>query len=186
MNNKVIIKTPYIDYHYPCEPTMSKILFKPGFIISGLIFFSAIFSFSSSSLADEWVDKDRATLVTIGSTEVSIFSLDSFYYFDEIFSNVRDGKFVNICFGFDGKTGSASDCYHDYRPTPSFHNGGKNRALQFKMGANPFLLAAFQDYLKAGKTLKLSIDDGDLFSSYTLNKDYTLNAKALEILALPD
>jgi hypothetical protein len=51
MNNKVIIKTPYIDYHFLCEPTMSKILFKPGFIISGLILSSALFNFSSLAYA---------------------------------------------------------------------------------------------------------------------------------------
>ena len=139
--------------------------------------------------ADSWIDEDGDSIVTVEDTVISIYSLNSFYYFDEIFSNVRkNDKKITVCFGFDASwsTGRPSDCIEDLAATPSFHNHGKNRALHVDIPSFSFLISAFEDYLKAGRTMRFSLDDDDLYAAYILNKTHALTKESKDVLALTD
>ena len=139
--------------------------------------------------ADSWIDEDGESIVKVEDTVITIYSLNSFYYFDEIFSNVRkNDKKIRVCFGFDenGKTGRPTDCIEHLKAHYSFHNHGKNRAIHVDISSFPFLISAFEDYLKAGRTMRISLDDYDLYAAYTLNKTHALTKKSKDILALPD
>ena len=50
----------------------------------------------------------------------------------------------------------------------------------------PFLISAFEDYLKAGRTMRISLDDDDLYAAYILNKTHTLTKESKDVLALTD
>ena len=54
------------------------------------------------------------------------------------------------------------------------------------MSSFPFIVSAFEDYLRSGRTVKISFDDGDLYAAYILNKTHVIDKKSKEILALPD
>lgn len=139
--------------------------------------------------ADSWIDEDGGTIVRVKGSVISIFSLDSFYYFDQILSNVRKNQIkIRVCLGFGkkNKTGQPTDCIKDLSAHYSFHNKGKNRAIHVKLSSFSFLLSAFEDYLISGRTMKISIDDGDLYSVYTLNKKHLLTKESENVLALPD
>lgn len=136
--------------------------------------------------ADVWVDEDGASAIKIEDDFLSIYSLDDFYYFDELFSNVRRGAKLRLCVGFDAGPGMASDCVGSFAATPGFYNQGKNRALHFDVSTLSFVFASFEDYLRSGRTMKVSIDNDDLFSAYTLNIDHRFTEEALRVLALSD
>jgi len=142
--------------------------------------------YQTSVVADTWVDEDGNTFIVIENGVLSIYSTNSFYYFDELFTDVRKGAELRLCFGIKTGTGMASDCVGQFTPVPGFNNAGKTRSLHFDVGHLPFIMKAFEDYLSKGETMKLSIDNLDLFSAYSLNADYKLNSEALNILNLSD
>lgn len=147
----------------------------------------AIFSIfiTSPASADVWVDEDGVSAVQIEDGILTIYSLDDFYFFDHLFSQVRAGEGkLRLCVGFGGASGMASDCLGVFDAVPAFYNHGKNRALHFDIDGFGFVFFSFEEYLRAGRTMKLSIDNGDLFSGYSLNIDYALTEGALEILAI--
>ena len=138
------------------------------------------------AIADTWIDEDGNTFIVIENGMLSIYSTNSFYYFDELFTDVRKGAELRLCLGIKTGTGMASDCVGQFTPVPGFNNAGKTRSLHFDVGHLPFIMKAFEDYLSKGETMKLSIDNLDLFSAYSLNADYKLNSEALNTLNLSD
>lgn len=136
--------------------------------------------------ADTWVDEDGDAFLTIEDAVVTIYSTGSFFYFDELFKDARLGAHLRVCLGKYSGSGIASDCIGTFNPSPHFNNGGKTRSLNFDLYQFPFLLNAFEDNLKRGEKMKISIDNFDLFSAYNLHKNNKLTKKALEILKLPD
>ena len=68
----------------------------------------------------------------------------------------------------------------------SVHNHGKTRALHVDLSNYPFLTSSFEQQLRSGKTMEISIDDGDLYTSFSLNKSYKLNEDSLTIFRLSD
>ena len=79
-----------------------------------------------------------------------------------------------------------SDCIEKLPSNFSVHNHGKTRALHVDLSNYPFLTSSFEEQLRLGKTMEISIDDGDLYSSYILNKDYKLKEESIKIFKLSD
>ena len=148
---------------------------------------AAALALPTALIAEVWIDEDGKTAIEINERgQVSFFDTASFYYFDQIFGNVRKNDIhLRACLGFPGK-GMPSDCFSDLPTNHSFHNRGKTRALHVDLSNFPFLLSSFEEKLKLGQTLEISIDDGDLYSAYTLNKAYKLNKEAMKIFKLSD
>lgn len=147
-------------------------------------FVALLFAIPLPLSADVWVDEDGVSAVEIEGERLTIYSLDNFYYFDELFTHVRRRDTLRLCVGFGGEVGTASDCLGDFVAIPAFYNGGKNRALHFNISGLSFVFFSFEEYLRAGRAMKLSIDNGDLFSAYNLHIDFKFTEDALEILAI--
>ena len=137
--------------------------------------------------SDAWIDEDGTTAIEIKENGlISFFDTGSFYYFDQIFGNVRKNKIqLNLCLGFPQKD-RPSDCLEKLPSNFSVHNHGKTRALHVDLSKYPFLISSFEKQLQSGKTMEISIDDGDLYSSYNLNKGYKLKKESIEIFKLSD
>jgi len=147
----------------------------------------AALAFPTPLIAGVWIDEDGKTAIEINEKgKVSFFDTGSFYYFDQIFGNVRKNDIhLRACLGFPRK-GMPSDCFSDLPTHHSVHNRGKTRALHVDLSKFPFLLSSFEEKLMLGETLEISIDDGDLYSGYTLNKAYKLKEEAMKIFKLSD
>jgi len=139
-----------------------------------------------SAFAGSWIDEDGDTFVVIDNEILSIYSTGSFYYFDQLFMAVRQGERLQLCVGFAKGTGVATDCLGTFTPTAGFNNKGENRSLHFSIANFEYVFIAYEDYLRNGREMKISIDNGDLFSAYSLRRDYELGEKAQQILRLPD
>jgi len=136
--------------------------------------------------ADIWVDEDGVSFVSIEGSILSVYSLDDFYYFDELFTSARRGAYLNLCLGGAEGSGMASDCLGPFKAAARTYNQGKNRALHFNINDFPFVFEAFENSLRNRQTMKLSIDDNDLFTAYTLHEKHTLTNEALNVLLLDD
>jgi len=159
------------------------------FLMKKIFNYTLILLLIGSAHADAWVDEDGGAIVDFDEESVSIFSLDSFFYFDQIFAKSKEkNSRLNICFGFadDNTSKMGSDCYKENLTLYSVHNSGKNRAIHVLMPQKKFLRKSFHDYLNNGLTMKVSIDDGYMYATYILHKDYKLNEEAKQILELPD
>ncbi|MDC0986714.1 hypothetical protein OAS67_05485 [Alphaproteobacteria bacterium] len=140
----------------------------------------------SIAKADSWVDEDGGAIVKVQDGIISIYSLNSFFYFDGIFSNVMKHRIkVRVCMGFN-EPNRPKDCRRDMATRYSIHNKGKNRAIHVKMSSFPFIISAFEGYLKSGRTMKISFDDGDFYAAYILDKTHVIDKESKKILALPD
>ncbi|MDC1001507.1 hypothetical protein OAS89_03380 [Alphaproteobacteria bacterium] len=143
----------------------------------------------TAAKSDVWTDEDGASFVQIKEGMVSIYSLNDFYHFDQIFTTIRNGKSkIRVCIGenIENKTGMPTDCFIDIKASYSFHNKGKSRAIHAEMFNYPFILKAFEEYLGSGNTMKISIDNNDLYYASILNINYKLTAESEAVLKLPD
>ena len=147
----------------------------------------AVLAFPTAIKSDVWIDEDGTTAIEIKENGlISFFDTGSFYYFDQIFGNVRKNEIkLTLCLGFPQKD-RPSDCLEKLPSNYSFHNNGKTRALHVDLSKYPFLISSFEEQLQLGKTMEISIDDGDLYSSYNLNKGYKLKKESIEIFKLSD
>jgi hypothetical protein len=137
--------------------------------------------------AQIWVDKDGSSFITLENERVTIFSTDSFFYFDQLFSRVlNQNEQLDFCVGFDDGPGMASDCYFGHSPQISFYNEGKTRAMHFDISQYPFLFAVMNDYLNRNIPIKVSINTEKLFASYSIQKEHLLTEEALKIIRLPN
>ena len=137
--------------------------------------------------SDVWIDEDGATAIEINKNGlISFFDTGSFYYFDQIFGNVRKNNLkLTLCLGFP-KKGRPSDCLENLPSDFSVQNKGKTRALHVDLSTYPFLTSSFEQQLRLGKTMEISIDDGDLYSSFSLNKGFKLKEESIKIFKLSD
>ena len=147
----------------------------------------AALTLPTALIAEVWIDEDGTTAIEIKEQgQISFLDTGSFYYFDQIFGNVRKNDIqLRVCLG-SPREGMPSDCFSNLPTHYSFHNRGKTRALHVDLSNFPFLLSAFEEKLRLGETLKISIDDGDLYSAYTLNNTYKLKEEAMNIFKLSD
>ena len=76
-----------------------------------------------------------------------------------------------------------SDCFKAVSAKPLFFNNGKRRSIEIDMTQSSYLLSAFEDALRNKQKMKISIDDGDLFSAYTLHESYKLTPEVQNVLA---
>jgi hypothetical protein len=136
--------------------------------------------------AETWVDIDGGAYVVIEGDMLSVHDTSSFYYFDELFSEVRNGGALRLCLGADTGTGMATDCLGASYPQVGVNNEGKNRSLHFDIVNFPWIFDIFERSLRSGSSMKLSIDNGDLFYATTLNQEHFLNEVAVDILDLND
>lgn len=136
-----------------------------------------------------WVDEDGGSVVRIKDRVISINNLSNFYYFDQLFTSIRQGKTsLRVCIGegIENQTGMPTDCFKDIPASYSFHNKGKNRAIHVDMFQYPFMLKVFEEYLNSGNTMRISIDNNDLYYASALNQTYKLTEESEKILKLPD
>jgi len=148
---------------------------------------SFLFCFlATEAIADLWVDKDGGSVIRIDERSVSFFSVGDEYYFDQIFTNVReDSSNVSICFGFQHPAGGRPDaCFRNLTATPAFQSNGEVRALHVNTELELFFTILIQGQLREGSTLLVSIDDGDLFRLFTIAGHNKLTPDAKRILSL--
>ena len=147
----------------------------------------AAFSFPIAIKSDVWIDEDGTTAIEIKENGLlSFFDTGSFYYFDQIFGNVRKNKIkLTLCLGLPQKD-RPSDCLEKLPSNFSVHNNGKTRALHVDLSNYPFLISSFEEQLQLGKTMEISIDDDDLYASFSLNKNYKLKKESIKIFKLLD
>jgi len=147
----------------------------------------AVLAFPTAIKSDVWIDEDGTTAIEIKENGlISFFDTGSFYYFDQIFGNVRKNEIkLTLCLGFPQKD-RPSDCLEKLPSNFSVHNKGKTRALHVDLSNFPFLTSSFEEKLRLGKTMEISIDDGDLYSSFYLNKGYKLKEESIKIFKLSD
>lgn len=151
-----------------------------------------LMSISSSAEAEFWVDEDGGALVQITDETVSIFSINNFYYFDQIFTSVRkQNSPIRVCAGMtdEGSAGRPNICVPNLTAEYSMHHKGNVRALHIEIKGNDSLIDLMKitdQLLQSGLPAKVSIDDGDLYSAYTLHKNYQLTPESHNILLLPD
>ncbi len=90
--------------------------------------------------SDVWIDEDGTSAIEIkGNGLISFFDRGSFYYFDQIFGNVRKNQInLNLCLGFPQK-GMPSDCFEKLPSNFSVQNKGKTRALHVDLSNYRFL-----------------------------------------------
>lgn len=142
--------------------------------------------FATPIKAETWFDIDGGGYVVIDDDMLSIHDLSSFFYFDELFSDARTGAALRLCLGADNEAGMATDCLGSFYPQAGFNNNGKNRSLHFDISNFPSIFNTFERSLKSGSSMKLSIDNGDLFFATNLNQEYSLNDTSISILYLND
>lgn len=143
----------------------------------------------TAAKSDVWIDEDGTSFVEIKDGMVSIYNLTDFYYFDQIFTTIRNGNSkIRVCIGenIENKTGMATDCFIDIKASYSSHNKGKIRAIHAEMFNYPFILKAFGEYLDSENTMKISIDNNDVYYATVLNINYKLTAESEAVLKLPD
>jgi hypothetical protein len=150
-----------------------------------LSLFLMLVMLTSFAKSDNWVDIDGGAIVRFKDESISIFSLNSFFYFDQIFNAVRkEKKQLRLCIGKGDMAGRPNDCFEDVSALPRIYNQGKNRALHLDFSSHPFVIELLEDQLVNGHLIKISIDDGDLFSAYTLHKTHIISEEADRILSL--
>lgn len=142
---------------------------------------------SPNVLCKDWVDVDKNTFIRLDSDSLSIYSTDSFFYFDNLLSKViNNNEELILCLGFDTGPGIATDCHVKEIPKVLFFNEGKTRVMKFDLSHVPYLLSTLNSNLENGKSMKVSINNDKLFSSYSIHKKHKLSASAKKILSLPN
>tara|TARA_B100000780_G_C20980037_1_gene391574 strand:- start:50 stop:508 length:459 start_codon:yes stop_codon:yes gene_type:complete len=146
-------------------------------------FLVALFvTLASYAGADTWVDEDGGGFIEIQKGTVTVSDTSSFYFFDQVFNSLRKDKLINFCLGVDQGSGMPSDCFKAVSAKPLFFNKGKRRSIEIDMTQNLYLLSAFEDALRNKQKMKISVDDGDLFSAFVLHESYKLNPEAISVL----
>lgn len=138
---------------------------------------------SPLSWSYSWVDVDGGAIVQFHKNRLSIYSLDSFFYFDEIFKSVRkDQHYLNLCFADGLVKKKPNDCFKGVLAITGFYHGGKNRALHLDVSNYSYMMKLVENQLLNNRSIKVSIDNGDLFSAYTLQYNNTLTEESRIIL----
>ena len=149
-----------------------------------LLLFLMLVMLTPFAKSDNWVDIDGGAIVRFKHESISIFSMDSCYYFDQIFTAVRKEKIpLRLCIGPGDVDGRPLDCFENVSSAPRVYNEGKNRALHLDFSNHPFVIELLEERLFNNYKIKISIDDGDLYSAYTLHKSYVISDEADKILA---
>jgi len=144
----------------------------------------ALTCLSNSAKSGNWVDIDGRVTVEFKEKYLSIYSMDNFYYFDQIFTIVRKEKNpLRLCIGPGYVKGRPLDCFENISAIPKIYNEGKNRALHLNIANHQFVIKVIEDKLFNGHQIKISIDDGDLYSAYTLHKNYVMSEEVNKIFA---
>jgi len=138
---------------------------------------------ASYAAAETWVDEDGGGFIEIQKGIITVSDTSSFYFFDQVFTSLRKKRSINFCLGIDQGSGMPSDCFKAVSAKPLFFNNGKRRSIEIDMTQSSYLLSAFEDALRNKQKMKISIDDGDLFSAYTLHESYKLTPEAQNVLA---
>ena len=136
-----------------------------------------------------WVDEDGGSVVRIKDRVISINNLSNFYYFDQLFTSIRQGKTsLRVCIGegIENQTGMPTDCLKTYQQVILFIIKGKNRAIHVDMFSVSFHAQSIEEYLNSGNTMRISIDNNDLYYASALNQTYKLTEESEKILKLPD
>lgn len=148
--------------------------------ILGVVFLAM----SLQASADYWINEDGDGVLRIDERSVSFFSIGDDYYFDQIFTNVRKNKTeVSLCFGFrTPETKRPKACLDKLLATPGFQNDGRVRALHVNTEKELFFTILVQGQLRDGSTVFISVDDGDLYSLYSVNGENALSTESERIM----
>lgn len=154
-----------------------------GFVLITFSNFALLYPLKASVVdEDTWIDEDGDTAISINDLQLSIFSLNNFFYFDEIFSAVLDKQKIRLCIGPTGGAGIAENCFENLFVTPASYSRGKNSNLSFSIDNHKQEFQAFKQSLRDGKKMKVSIDNYHMYASYTLHNDYKLDPSFEEMI----
>ena len=131
---------------------------------------------------DTWIDEDGDTAISINDLQLSIYSMNNFFYFDEIFSAVLDKRKIRLCIGPTGGAGIAENCFENLFVSPASYSRGKNSNLSFSIDNHQQEFQAFKSSLRAGNAMKVSIDNYHIYASYTLHNEHYLDPEFEDML----
>lgn len=163
---------------------MMRLLYGFGFAL--LIFFAFLFLYTIPPaqlvIANTWIDEDGDTAISIGDLGLSIYSMNNFYYFDEIFSAALDGQKIRLCIGPAEGEGIEENCYETLIVSTALYSKGKNQSLYFSIKDHQQDFQAFKQSLLNGKEMKVLIDNYTVWASYSLHNDHKLDTQYEEML----
>lgn len=151
-----------------------------AFLVLGIV----QFLFPISAAAEIWFDEDGESAVVFDGSALSIYSIGDFYYFDQLFGAARNGTKLRVCIDNDRGAGRAVECLGFHPVSVGFDNGGHTRSLHFDIESMEIVFEVFEGFILEGETMKISIDDNDLFAAYTLHKENKLTERAREQLKI--
>lgn len=151
------------------------------FSIPLVIFFAFAFCFNSFTphvkKKDTWIDEDGSAAIHIGDNSISIHTMTNFYWFKKIFDKAASPGKIRLCIGPDDGYGIAQNCFEHLsitRMSFSSCSKGQTHSLIFDSKNNEVSFTPFKQILDNGNTIKVSIDDYDIFASYSLHENYEL------------
>ena len=152
---------------------MRKVLFSILLALS-LAGCSVVSTTKVQTATNQWADVDGEAYVIVGREHLSVNSLSDFFYFDEVFKSAMDGVPTRLCVGEDHSPGMAAKCLGEFDAVTSIKDSGKNRSLTFLIPNFSSELEKLNSRLHNGGKVKISIDNGKLFSAYDLHKSHKL------------
>ena len=129
-----------------------------------------------------WADEDRKMIVLKGQEIITFIDTGNFDWFDKLLEGLREGKQARICFGFGGTEGMGTDCFLNvgFYIDESKELGIKSLALDARQYT--YTLSSFEDDLVTGYLMKISVDDGNVYTNVTLHRDFRLSTEAETLL----
>jgi len=152
------------------------------FLIAGIMLMQ-----SGRSFAETWVDRDGNSWMSIDYKEITLVSVGGFEYFDRIFNDLdTENSRLNLCFGPESTTGKPTACLNGLLVTGGSYKDDQVRTLRLSTREYGFFTALTEGALRAGAEVVVSIDNGEVYASYHLNRNFTPSDKSLSIIVDSD
>lgn len=141
-----------------------------------------LFLFFGNVSASIYPDVDGASGVFVGEKSVYVITFESTFYFDNLFRSAAEGEELYLNVGFDDEEKMAEELVGIFKPEIITLGDGSVRGLVFSMEDHAFTKDTILNYLEAPVVLKLTVWNGDWFSTFKIARKYELKKKHEEKL----